>query len=95
MASTKYGIAQFRTEIRNLIAEIKSCIQVQPRSGDREFDFQQRAFRERCDQADHLTRSLESGPAAEAEGRWLLRDGDAQRIEESLKLSLDYFRHQQ
>jgi hypothetical protein len=95
MASTKYGIAQFRTEIRNLIAEIKSCIQSQDELQDREFDLQRQAFHERCDQAHHLTRSLESGQPDESEIRWSLRDGDAHRIEESLKLSLDYFRHQQ
>lgn len=95
MASTKHGIAQFRTEIRNLIAEIKSYIQSRDETRDREFDLQRQAFRERCDQADHLTRSLESGRPDEGESRWSLRDGDAHRIEESLKLSLDYFRHQQ
>jgi hypothetical protein len=95
MASTKYGIEQFRAEIRNLIAEIRSCIQSQDETRDREFDLQRQAFRERCDQAAHLTRSLESGGPDESEIRWSLRDGDAHRIEESLKLSLDYFRYQQ
>jgi hypothetical protein len=92
MASTKYGIAQFRTEIRNLIAEIKSCVNPQRETGDREFNLQWQAFRERCDQADHLAGSLDSEIPGRAESQWRLRDGDAHRIEESLKLSLDYFR---
>ena len=94
MASRKYGVAEFGTEIRNLINEIKSYIKSQD-ARDREFDLQWQAFRERCDQAKHLTRSLESSGPGEADSQWSLRDGDAHRIEESLKLSLDYFRQHQ
>jgi hypothetical protein len=92
MDSNRHGLTQYRSEIRNLIAEVRSCIKSQPDSGDREFDLQSRAFRERCDQAGHLTRKLETAVPDEAENQWSLRDGDAHRIEESLKLSLDYFR---
>jgi hypothetical protein len=92
MASTKSTIAQFRSEIKHLIDEIKSCIHSDRENADREFDLQQQAFRERCNQADDLTTYLGSAPDGD-ESRWSLRDGDAHRIEESLKLSLDYFRH--
>ena len=93
-------MVEFGTEIRKLIAEIKSCIKSQrgksqQDAGDREFDLQWQAFGERCDQAKHLTRSLESSGPGEADSQWSLRDGDAHRIEESLKLSLDYFRQHQ
>jgi hypothetical protein len=92
MASTKYGMTQFRSEIGKLIAEIKSYIQMQEDAGDREFDLQWEAFRERCDQANYLTSFLDTKARGDAERQWSLRDGDAHRIEESLKLSLDYFR---
>jgi len=55
---------------------------------DREFNFQHEAFQERCDQAKSLTSRLRD----KAYSEWSMRSGDAHRIQESLKLSLAYFR---
>ncbi len=59
-----------------------------PTSRDREAEFQHEAFRERSRQARTLVGRL----AAANRSEWSLRSGDAYRIQESLKLSLAYFR---
>ena len=92
MGSSKYGITQFRAEIRKLIAEIGTYIRAGRDTTDREYGLQQQAFEERCRQADQLATTLGSATPGEAGDPWALRDGDAHRIQESLKLSLDYFR---
>jgi hypothetical protein len=93
METSKYGVAQFRSEIRRLIAEISTCIRADRNAAaDREYDLQQQAFEERCRQAEQLARTLGSATPGKADDPWAFRDGDAFRIQESLKLSLDYFR---
>ena len=92
MGATKDRISRFRAEIRKIIAEIEAYIGVDRGSNDSEFSFQRQAFEERCDQAKDLARSLSSDSSGESRTLWSLRDGDAHRIHESLKLSLDYFR---
>jgi len=59
-----------------------------PTIRDREAEFQHEAFRERCSQA----RTLAGRLAAANRSEWSLSSGDAYRIQESLKLSLAYFR---
>jgi len=81
--------SQFRAEIRNLIAEIEKHIRAQPADADREYSLQREVFDERCNRADQLTDEI----AADEQTRWGLHDGDAQRLHDSLRLSLDYFRH--
>ena len=78
--------SQFRSDIRNLVAEIET--HVRPRRGDREYRFQYEAFAQRRDQAQQLQAEI----AGDEQTHWNLRTGDAQRIEDSLRLSLDYFR---
>ena len=56
---------------------------------NREAAFQREAFRERC----HQARVLASRLAAANRSEWSLRSGDAHRVQESLKMSLAYFRH--
>jgi len=92
MAYARQRIIRFRSEIKKLIAEIHDYIGQDGSPRDREFRFQRQAFHERCDQAEQLTRQLDSEDDAKNQGAWSLRDGDARRIHESLKLSLDYFR---
>jgi hypothetical protein len=92
MAGSKNPIKHFRTEIRKIIAEIEACIRVSRSTPDREYEFQRRAFEERCGQAEQLTTTLEPAASGGAKARWSVRDGDAHRIQESLKLSLDFFR---
>lgn len=80
--------SQFRSDIRSLIAEIENHIRRRPRDDDREHRLQREAFEERCDLAERLEREI----AADEQNQWGLRDGDAQRVHDSLRLSLDYFR---
>lgn len=91
MTTKNYPVSQFRTEIAALIAEIEACMPAEPTRRDREFNFQHDAFRERCQQAKTLAGRL--GIAGRTE--WSLRSGDAYRIEQSLQLSLAYFRGRQ
>ncbi len=87
MATKIYPETQFRSAITALIAEIETCLGSAP--PNRESDLQREAFHERCHQAKIL-----AGRLAEANrSEWLLRSGDAHRIQESLKLSLAYFRN--
>jgi len=79
--------SQFRSDIRKLVAEIER--HVRPGRDDREYRFQYEAFAERCDQAHRLQAEI----ADDEQTHWTLRTGDAQRIEDSLRLSLDYFRN--
>ena len=88
MTAKKHPVSQFRRDIAALIAEVEDCMRSTPSSRDREFDFQREAFRERCRQAKRLAQRL----AADNRSEWSLRSGDAHRIQESLKLSLTYFR---
>ena len=88
MATKNHPATQFRSDIAALIAEVEACMRSVPTNRDREFDYQHEAFRERCHQAKTLVGRF--GPTNRAE--WFLRSGDAQRIRESLKLSLAYFR---
>jgi len=92
MAYTRQRISRFRSEIKKLIAEIQDYIPQNGSPRDREFHFQRQAFKERCDQAEQLTRQLDAEDDAKKQSAWSRRDGDARRIRESLKLSLDYFR---
>jgi hypothetical protein len=88
MAKKHHPVTQFRHEIAALISEVETCMcSVQP-NRDREFKFQHKAFQERCDQANSLTSRLKNKTRSE----WSMRSGDAHRIQESLKLSLAYFR---
>ena len=90
MSATPRRFSQFRADIRKLVDEIEK--HVRPHRGspimDRELGFQYEAFAERCDQAQRLQAEI----ADDAQSYWHLRSGDAKRIEESLRLSLDYFR---
>lgn len=90
--AAKDCISRFRDEISKIIAEIEDYIGTGRGTDDREFRFQRRAFRERCDQAENLDKALDS---PQGENEWSLHDGDAHRIQESLQLSLDYFRREQ
>ena len=92
MRATKSPTNRFRAEIRNIITEIEACIGLGQGGQDREYRFQRRAFEERCSQAEHLTAALGPAASGNAQTWWLLHDGDAHRVHESLKLSLDYFR---
>jgi hypothetical protein len=88
MATKNHPASKFRCEITALIAEVEAYLRSTPADLDREFDYQREAFRERCHQAKKLVGRF--GPTNRSE--WSLRSGDAHRIEESLKLSLAYFR---
>ncbi|MDH3512600.1 MAG: hypothetical protein OER85_17280 [Gammaproteobacteria bacterium] len=81
-------IEQFRTEISRLIAEIEAYMRPDADTGDREFFFQREAFQERRSQAERLSERL----ASYRQSQQPLLEGDAHRIRDSLKLSLDYFR---
>lgn len=85
-SSTRF--TQFRSDIRRLIAEIEKYVRASARDGDREYRLQREAFLERCARAKQLTEEISNDEQA----WWGLRDGDAQRVEDSLRLSLDYFR---
>ena len=88
MSRSAIFIKQFRAEISRLIAEIEAYISPDAESENREFYFQREAFQERRSQAERFTNRLESY----RESQQSLLEGDAHRIQESLKLSLDYFR---
>lgn len=79
---------KFNSDIRQLIAEIEQHVRRRPPVEDREYSLQKQAFEERCE----LARRLASEIARDEETLWTLRDGDAQRVHDSLRLSLDYFR---
>jgi hypothetical protein len=88
MSSAANFIEQFRADISRLISEIETCMGPAKDPENREFTFQREAFRERRHQAQRLSKRL----AACRESQQTLLEGDAYRIHESLKLSLDYFR---
>jgi len=88
MTTDSEPTAEFRSEIAALIAEVEACLGRSHGAGDREYRFQEQAFRERCHQAKHLACS-DTGQWTD----WQLRSGDAYRIAESLRLSLAYFRN--
>lgn len=88
MAHSPTRFSQFRSDIRTLIEEIEKCVSAKPRHADREYRLQRAAFEERCEQARRLTEEIQ----ADEQTWWNLRDGDAQRVQESLRLSLHYFR---
>jgi len=88
MATKDHPVNRFRSEIATLIAAVESCMPSQQPDQDREFGLQREAFRERCQQAKTLASRL----GVDNRFEWCLRSGDAHRIEESLKLSLAYFR---
>ena len=88
MLSGDSYIEKFCSEISRLVAEVQALIRTEDNDADRERQFQTQAFQERCSQAEQLTRQLHATDV----GNSMLRDGDAHRIQESLKLSLAYFR---
>lgn len=88
MATKNHPASKFQSDIVALIAEIEACMPAAPKKRDREFSYQHDAFHERCDQAKMLGDRLGMPNGSE----WFMRSGDAYRIEESLKLSLAYFR---
>jgi len=59
-----------------------------PADADREYQLQRAAFEERAGRAQQLADEI----ALDEQTLWSLRDGDAQRAEDSLRLSLNYFR---
>ena len=79
----------FNSNIAALIAEIESCLNVSRPYADRESRLQREAFRERSRQARNLARRL----ASASEQEWSQRSGDAHRIQQSLRHSLQYFRN--
>ena len=89
MSESSSRFSQFRSDIRRLVTEIEKCVSVQPRDSDREYCLQREAFEERRDHASRLAEEI----SADEHTQWRLHDGDAQRIHDSLRLSLDYFRH--
>jgi len=88
MATKHQPVAKFQSDIEALIAEIEACMPSALKNKDREFSYQHDAFRERCHQAKTLAERL----GVKHRSEWSLRSGDAHRIEESLRLSLAYFR---
>jgi len=81
-------IEQIRSEISRLIAEIETYMRPHGGTADREHFFQREAFQERRGQAERLSERI----ASYRKNQQILLEGDAHRIKESLKLSLDYFR---
>ena len=79
---------QFRAEIRQLIDEVEQHMRGRPPGRDREYLLQRKAFEERREHARRLTAEIER----DEQNLWGLRDGDAERARESLRLSLDFFR---
>lgn len=79
---------EFRNEIETLIAEIDACIPDASVASDREHELQEQVYRERCSQARSLSEML----IAHGGQRWAQLDGDAHRIREALRMSLDFFR---
>jgi hypothetical protein len=90
MSKNKHPVAEFRHEIALLISEVEACMHSTRSKRDREFEYQHEAFHERCRQA----RALASRLNLDNRSEWSLCSGDAHRIQESLKLSLAYFRRQ-
>jgi hypothetical protein len=88
MPSGDSYIEKFCSEISRITAEIQALIRTENDEADREREFQTQAFQERCSQAEQLTSQLHATDI----GSGILRDGDAHRVQESLKLSLAYFR---
>ncbi|MFQ5634798.1 MAG: hypothetical protein ACE5G3_05665 [Gammaproteobacteria bacterium] len=88
MPARRSRFSQFRSDVRRLIAEIEKHVRACRRDADREYRLQREAFEERRAHASRLTEEI----AADEQTQWGLRDGDAQRVHESLRLSLDYFR---
>lgn len=88
MSSKPMRFSQFRTDIRQLIDEVEQHLSARPSAGDREYRLQREAFEERRNNARQLTAQIES----DERKQWHLRDGDAERVQESLRLSLHFFR---
>jgi hypothetical protein len=88
MSSKPMRFNQFRSDIRQLIDEVEQHLSARPNASDREYRLQREAFEERRSNARQLTAQIESNEQIQ----WGLRDGDAQRVHESLRLSLNYFR---
>jgi len=88
MPSKPMRFSQFRSDIRQLIDEVEKHLSTRPKAADREYRLQREAFEERRNNARQLTAQIES----DERRQWNLRDGDAERVHESLRLSLDYFR---
>ncbi len=88
MPASPSRFRQFRADIRRLIAEIENYMRAKPQASDREYNLQVEVFEERCDHAERLAQEI----AMDEQTMWGLRDGDAQRLHDSLRLSLDYFR---
>ena len=79
---------QFRSDIRQLIDEVEKHLRHQPTADDREYRLQREAFEERRNKAHDLTAQIETDEPTQ----WGLRDGDAKRVHDSLRLSLNFFR---
>jgi hypothetical protein len=79
----------FSSKIAALIAEIEACLGTSEPSADREARLQREAFLDRSQQARNFARRL----ASASEQEWSRRSGDAHRIHQALRHSLDYFRH--
>jgi hypothetical protein len=88
MSAARFRFKQFRADIRQLIAEIERYVGGRRARADREFRLQCEAFEERRDKAHQLAEEIET----DEQTMWGLRDGDAQRVHDSLRMSLDYFR---
>ena len=88
MSASPSRFRQFHADVRRLIAEIENYMSAKPQDEDREYSLQREVFEERCDRAKQLTEEI----AADEQAMWGLHDGDAQRLQDSLMLSLDYFR---
>ncbi|NND35758.1 MAG: hypothetical protein HKN81_01370 [Gammaproteobacteria bacterium] len=88
MPASPSRFRQFRADIRRLIAEIENCMHARPQESDREYSLQVEVFEERCNHAERLAQEI----AKDEQTLWGLRDGDARRLQDSLRLSLDYFR---
>ena len=88
MAANQHPGDRFTLNISALIAEIESCLEKTPSVSDRESTLQREAFRERSNQARCLVDRL----AARGANEWSLCSGEAHRLQESLQLSLRFFR---
>ncbi|MGI9342141.1 MAG: hypothetical protein ACR2QV_04785 [Gammaproteobacteria bacterium] len=88
MATVRSRFTQFRADIRQLISEIERYVGGRQARADREYQLQCEAFEERRDRAQQLSEEIET----DEQTMWGLRDGDAKRVHDSLRMSLDYFR---
>ena len=88
MPANSSRFREFRSDIRKLIAEIEQHIRRRPPAKDREYSLQREAFEERVERAERLADEI----SVDEQALWGLHDGDAQRVHDSLRLSLDYFR---